>query len=211
MHPIVTRLLIRCVLWLIIVMLAGAAALVAVLPAHASTIGSWNHPGENPFKGSRWHAVMSYKEIPLLHRVVLGLRVQWSKPDMLMKITKHGVQSDGQVFTSDITGMHFGKRGRYDTIDRSGWSDEHTEFAPAWCYESSCIGSPYVCNNIFLITREFNGKTMEREAFARGEVFREEVATVSEPVSLWLALMTFACCVWITSNAVEDVLRKERR
>lgn len=198
MHPILTRLLIRCVLWLIIVMLAGAAALVAVVPAHAATVGSWNKPGENPFKGSRWHAVMSYKEMPLLHRVILGLRVQWSQPDLLIKITKRGVWSEGQVFTSDITGMHFGMGGRYESIDRSGWSDEHIEFAPAWCYEGSCIGSPYVCNNIFAIYREFNAGTMKREAVARGQTFREDTSTVSDPASILLPLLTFACCVWIT-------------
>lgn len=202
MHPIVTRLLIRCVLWLIIVMLAGAAVLVAVVPAHAATVGSWNKPGENPFKGSRWHAVMSYKDMPLHHRVILGLRVQWSKPDMLLKITKSGVWAEGQTFTTDITGMHFGRGGRYETIDRSGWSDTHIEFAPAWCYESSCIGSPYVCNNIFAIWRQFDAGTMKREAVARGEVFREEASVVSEPMSVFLSLMTFAGCVWLTRKNI---------
>jgi hypothetical protein len=186
-------------------MLAGLASLVAVLPAHAATsIGSWNNPGENPFKGSRWHAVMSYsKEMPLHHRIILGLRVQWSRPDMLLRISKHNVYADGQTFTSDIIGMHFGKRGRYETIDRSGWSDEHVEFAPAWCYESSCIGSPYVCNNIFAIIRKFDADTIRRDAEDRGLPFREEVAVVNEALPLWLELTVFGCCVWFTRRSVE--------
>lgn len=189
MHPIVTRLLIRALLWLTVVLLAGAAVLVAVVSAHAATVGSWNKPGENPFKGSRWHAVMSYKDMPLHHRIILGLRVQWDAPDVLMKITKRSVWAEGHTFTTDITGMHFGKGGRYETIDRSQWAEDHVEYARGWCYEESCIGSPYVCNNIFAIWREFNAATIKRDAIARGEVFRDEAAHVSEPAFVWVLMI----------------------
>lgn len=186
MHPIVIRLLIRCVLWLIVVMLSGAAVLVAIVPAHAATVGSWDKPGENPFKGSRWHAVMSYTDIPLTTRVILGLRIQHSEPDALMRIDRTKVTAQGQEFLTDMIGMHFGKRQRYDAVDRSGWAADHVEFAAGWCFEQWCIGSPYVCNNVFAIMRRFDAGTMRREA---PQTFREEVTAVTEPSTVLLAML----------------------
>lgn len=195
-HSFAERAITRLVLWLLIVLLMVAAAHTAV----AAPVGSWNKPGENPFKGSRWHAVMSYSDMPLTTRVILGLRVQWSEPDILMRIDKQGVTAQGQVFLTDIIGMHFGKRQRYGSVDRSGWSPLHAEFAPGWCFEQWCVGSPYVCNNIFAIMRRFSPQTLQREA-PQG-AFREVPQSVSEPVGVWVVALVLLAAVGFRKEAL---------
>lgn len=196
-HGPVERAVTRLVLWLLIVLLMVAAAHTAV----AAPVGSWNKPGENPFKGSRWHAVMSYSDMSLTTRVILGLRVQWSEPDILMRIDKQGVTAQGQAFLTDIVGMHFGKRQRFESVDRSGWAPSHVEFAAGWCFEQWCVGSPYVCNNIFAIMRQFNPQTLQREA-PQG-AFRETPTPISEPADVWALALVLLAVVGFRKEALD--------
>ena len=182
-HGPVERAVTRLVLWLLVVLLMIAAVHTAV----AAPVGSWDKPGENPFKGSRWHAVQSYTDMPLTTRIILGLRIQHSPPDTIMRISKTGVAAPGHEFITDMIGMHFGKRQRYDTVSRAGWPEKHVEFAAGWCFQEWCVGSPYVCNNIFAIMRRFDANTVQREA-PQG-AFREEVAVVGEPSTALLAML----------------------
>lgn len=182
-HGPVERAVTRLVIWLLIVLLMIAAVHTAV----AAPVGSWDKPGENPFKGSRWHAVQSYTDMPLTTRIILGLRIQHSPPDTIMRISKTGVTAPGHEFVTDMIGMHFGKRQRYDTVDRSEWPEKHVEFAAGWCFQEWCVGSPYVCNNIFAIMRRFDANTVQREA-PQG-AFREEAAVVGEPSTALLAML----------------------
>lgn len=185
-HGPVERAITRLVMWLLIVLLMVAAVHSAVA-APTAPVGSWDKPGENPYRGSRWHAVMSYTDIPLTARVILGLRIQHRPPDTIMRIDRTRVTAQGQEFLTDMIGMHFGKRQRYDAVDRSGWAADHVEFAAGWCFEQWCVGSPYVCNNVFAIMRRFDAGTLRQEA-PQG-AFREEVTSMAEPSTLLLAML----------------------
>jgi hypothetical protein len=132
-----------------------AALVMAALPALAGAApGNWDQPGRNPYTWSRWHAVMSYDNIPMTERVILGLRVQHDKPDLVTNIDKYGIRSmSGVDFTTDLRGMHFGQGKKYDTVSRQGWSEYHVEPASVWCHGEWCIVRPWVCGNISWATR----------------------------------------------------------
>jgi hypothetical protein len=188
------RLLIRAALWLLSAALLVSAFLVACTPAQAgqppprtSLVGSWDQPGVNPFKGSRWSAVMAFEDIPLTVRIVLAIRLMYYHPDDVILIQREGLRTlTGAIELredADVFDMNFGRMQRYRYVTRNGWAPGHVEAAPAWCYDEHCIGSPNVCKNLFRTFR----KVQSAPAL---EKFDESAGTsvnkVSEPATIVL-------------------------
>lgn len=119
------------------------------------SLAAWDQPGSNPYRGSRWHAVMSYGHIPVPVRVRLALRMQWFQPDYVVEIDRYGLRPQADLwFTDGIRDMHFGRRQRVAHVTMAGWTAEHRERAPLWCEGEWCVGAPFVCRNVFWTTRE---------------------------------------------------------
>lgn len=110
---------------------------------------AWDRPGHNPFRGSRWHAVMSFDQIPLTERVVLALRIQHDTPDGVALIDRHGLPAG----FGPIRDMWFGHGIRASRVDTSAWPAGHTEPALMWWSGQWVVGLPLVCRNPFWTTR----------------------------------------------------------
>jgi len=173
-----------------------AFAAAALLAASHASAADWNVPGRDPYTGSRFAAVMGYSEIPLASRVVLVMKVIFSQPDVVTVITRTGISPvDDHWFTDDVRGMHFGRGRQIDMPDRGQWSDTHYELTRMWCHGVDCIGSPYVCNNIFRTTRAPVVRGVPEEA--------QRATEVPEPSSLWLVLACGVALAAVRSAAAK--------
>lgn len=133
-----------------------AALLAIASTTHAAVGGSWDGPGEHPFTGSPFSAVMSYSHIPYLDRLSLAYAVRHTKPHARIEITRTEILGEAGVrYSSALNGMHFARGVKAgDNISRAGWAADHTELASAWCRGSWCIVVPDVCNNVSWTVRE---------------------------------------------------------
>lgn len=181
---------------LVIIVVASAVTYCIAHAARVSEVGSWAKPGENPFRGSVWTAVMSYKHIPYADRVRLALRVQYDKPDDVAIIRKSGIEAMRDwSYAGGINDMHFGRNRVHKTVDMSAWPDDHTEAANVWCSGVWCIGAPIVCNNIFWTTRD---QIPQQSARSLGAP--RSVQQVPEPGVLGLTLLAVAAAIRMTGR-----------
>ncbi len=164
------------------------ALALAVAAGPASAV-SWDRPGENPYRWSVWHAVMSYKHIPAPVRVRLALRARWSAPDFIVAIDRYGMRhQEGLRFTDGIRDMHFGMRQTAPHVTMERWAADHVELAPMWCDAEHCVGSPYVCSNIFWTKREFQVASSPTEV--------REVHETPEGPGLLIGLTALVAGLW---------------
>jgi hypothetical protein len=186
MHPVIRRLAVRAALYTIVLLSAGLLTLSAFAKDEREC-ASWNNPGQNRFTGSTLMAIWSYKHIDLTTRVALQARVLFTPPDFITEITKRGIMSSGtSVFVTDVQGMHFGRGSKAACVSRVDWPENHTEATRVWCVKANCVGSPYVCNNIFSAERRI-------EAVPQFEVAPDlAMRTVNEPDGLLLSFAAVA-------------------
>jgi len=141
--------------------LAHAAPGVQVRPVIA-----WDQPGLNPFRGSRWHAVMRYEHMPWATRARLAWRVMHAAPDALAEIDRTGSLRSATIDFTDagLNDMNFGQRQVASRVTMDGWKPDHTELAAAWCHEQWCIVEPFVCGNISWTTRAWGPAQLQADA-----------------------------------------------
>lgn len=159
--------------WLfVLLMVVSFAAFSAAAPNC-----SWADPGRNPFTGDRQAAIMSYTQMSLADRILLAWRVRFKDPTDTVSIGPNGISGSLQYEYGDISGMHFGRSSRCETVDRSMWPLGHTEPAKAWRQGSWCAIVPDACGNVSLATCD-----LTPHAAAMGVAY-----SVPEPGSLGLA------------------------
>lgn len=161
----------------------------------------WTHPGADPYRGSRWDAVMRRDGIALAVRLRLAWRLwKGTPPDAQAIITRDGIASatpgidlppDGQPWD-----LNFGAGRTCRLVLRDGWAADHTELADLWCTATHCEGIVRTCGNHFWVERLspalMTTRTAAQIAQQQGPAHR-----VDEPGSLGLMLLAGAVAGWL--------------
>lgn len=159
---------------------------------------TWNSPGVDPYRGSVAAAVARYN-LPEPVRAVLVEKARTIKFDSILTITRDSARTNfGDAYV--MSDMHYGA-GRVcaGAVARSAWSPTHVERAFVYCSGGYCIAVPFICRNVTLLTPiEYqSGRAYGWPDADKGDPTpSNEVHTVPEPGSLYLAAIALAILIW---------------
>ncbi len=132
--------------------LVASAALATAMLSNCS----WNSPGRNPYRGSVSAAVSRYVDIPAPVRARLVAKMEASRPDDMVNITRNGIEGKHD-YSPRISAMHFGQRTVCDDVTRDNWAATRSEPAAVYCEGEHCLIVPKICNNVSRIHRIAGG------------------------------------------------------